>query len=101
MMSVEGMIGQAIKYKRILEFSYNGHFRVVEPHVPGVSNGKLQFLGYQISGSSSSGGIPQWRRFDLDRIRNLVISDQVFPGRRPFPSGRHSPWDQELAIINP
>ena len=100
-MSIQRVIEQAIREKRLLKFDYSGHNRVVEPHVLGISNGKLQLLGYQIGGSSSSGGIPEWRRFDLENIGHLVVSEQRFPGRRPFPSGRHSAWDRELVIVDP
>jgi len=100
-MSIQKMIEQAIRDKKVLEFNYSGHNRIVEPHVLGISNGKLQLLGYQIGGSSSSGGIPEWRRFDLNNISNLVVLDQRFSGRRPFPSGRHSAWDKELMIVDP
>lgn len=93
-------IERAIQQKSLIKFTYSGHPRVVEPHVLGFSNGVLQFLGYQIEGSSSSGGaLPEWRRFDVNRITQLSIVDQKFPGRRPFPSGRHSSWDQQILIV--
>jgi len=61
----------------------------------------VQFLGYQIGGSRSSGGsLPEWRRFDLAKISGLSITDQKFPGRRPFPSGRHSAWDREILVVD-
>jgi hypothetical protein len=94
-------IEQAIKTKAIVEFNYKGHQRVVEPHVLGISKGDLQILGYQVGGTSSSGGIPEWRRFDLSGMTSLAIADRKFPGRRPFPSGRHSSWDQEILIVAP
>ncbi|WP_313323353.1 hypothetical protein [Stutzerimonas nitrititolerans] len=94
-------IERAIKEKAVVEFSYGGHSRKVEPHVLGIKDGELQILGYQIGGSSSSGGpLPEWRRFDLRKITGLIISVQKFPGRRPFPSGRHSSWDRELLIVS-
>tara|TARA_R110001606_G_scaffold345151_2_gene493968 strand:- start:30897 stop:31196 length:300 start_codon:yes stop_codon:yes gene_type:complete len=94
-------IEEAIRSKSIVEFSYGNHRRVVEPHVVGVINGAVQMLGYQIGGSSSSGGIPEWRRFDLNRINGLSSTGQNFAGRRPFPSGQHSPWDYEILVVDP
>ena len=94
-------VEEAIRTKSVIEFHYGDHHRVVEPHVMGVSNGTLKVLCYQIDGSSSSGGIPEWRRFDLDRINNLVITNQHFPGRRPIPSGRHSSWDRVISVVDP
>jgi predicted DNA-binding transcriptional regulator YafY len=93
-------IEQAIRSKSIVEFNHGGHWRVVEPHVLGVSGGSVQLLGYQIGGSSSSGGIPEWRRFELSRILGLSITNDTFPGRRPFPSGRHSSWDRQILVVD-
>lgn len=96
---MEQILKAAIANKQLVEFSYSGHQRIAEPHVLGISGGALQFLGYQVGGSSSSGGIPEWRRFDLSKISNLKPLQQAFAGKRPFPSGKHSSWDQQLAIV--
>lgn len=90
----------AIRSKAVVEFNYGGHHRVVEPHVLGVSGGVMQFLGYQIGGTSSSGGLPEWRRFDLNKISGFSLTDQLFPGRRPFPSGQHSSWDYQILVVD-
>lgn len=96
----EQLIEQAIRSKSIVEFAYKDHRRVVEPHVLGVKDGLLQILGYQVGGTSSSGGsLPEWRRFDLGKMVGLVITDNHFAGRRPFPSGRHSAWDREILVV--
>ena len=95
------LIEQAIRSKSVISFTYSGHPRVSEPHVLGIKGGAVQFLGYQIGGSSNSGGpLPEWRRFDLAKISGLSITDQKFPGRRPFPSGRHSAWDNEILVVD-
>lgn len=95
------LIEQAIRSKSLVSFTYSGHSRVAEPHVLGVKGGVVQFLGYQTGGSSSSGSpLPEWRRFDLAKIAGLSISDQKFPGRRPFPSGNHSAWDTEIFVVD-
>lgn len=93
------LLEAAIRNKSVIEFSYSNHHRIVEPHVLGVNGDTLQFLGYQIGGTSNSGGIPEWRRFDLNRMSNLVITNQSFPGPRPFPSGRHSTWDRQILVV--
>ena len=97
---MEKILASAIIKKQLVEFRYSGHQRIAEPHVLGVSGGALQFLGYQVGGSSSSGGIPEWRRFDLAKMSNLKTLDQSFPGKRSFPSGRHSHWDIQLAVVS-
>lgn len=96
---MENQIIAAIKAKKVLSFTYDSFPRVVEPHVYGIQDGIAEFLGYQIRGSSSSGGLPNWRRFKLHLIQNLRLLDEEFPGRRSFPSGKHSRWDQRIAVV--
>lgn len=50
------IIERAIREKSVVTFNYGGHSRHVEPHILGVNGGSLQLLGYQIGGSSRSGG---------------------------------------------
>ncbi|TGB33982.1 hypothetical protein C6946_09175 [Burkholderia thailandensis] len=97
---MESAILRAITDKKLIEFYYNGLHRVAEPHVYGVLNGVKQLLAYQTGGQSNNGGIPDWRRFDLGHISQLVVLAQSFPGRRPIPSGRHSSWDVRIAIVD-
>lgn len=97
---MEGKIIAAVKAKKVLSFTYDGLLRVVEPHVYGIQNGIAEVLGYQIRGSSSSGGLPNWRRFKLQLIQNLRLLDEEFPGRRSVPSGKHSRWDQQIIIVD-
>lgn len=97
---MNGAIEQAILNKVLVEFSYSGHPRLIEPHVLGINGGVLQVLGYQVGGSSSSGGIPEWRRFDLPKISGLRVTAKTFPGKRPFPSGKHSSWDRQIVIVS-
>lgn len=94
------VIEQAITSKSLVEFLYSGHIRIVEPHVLGVNGGTTQLLGYQVGGSSSSGGIPEWRRFDLPRMSGLKIRNESFPGKRPYPSGKHSSWNRQIAVVS-
>lgn len=94
------IIQQAIASKKLMEFTYSGHPRLIEPHVLGINAGVIQVLGYQVGGSSGSGGIPEWRRFDLLKISRLKVSTQTFSGRRPFPSGKHSSWDHQIAVVS-
>lgn len=97
---MERLIQQAIAAKNLIEFVYSGHPRLVEPNVLGVNGGVTQLLGYQVGGSSSSSVIPEWRRFDLPGISGLKLTSTSFSGRRPFPSGKHSSWDRQIAIVS-
>jgi phosphoketolase len=97
---MENIIIAAIKEKKILSFTYSGYPRIVEPHIYGTNEGARQLLGYQIRGSSSSGGaLPEWRRFKIFAMQNLQILNEIFPGRRSYPSGKHSHWDEQILIV--
>ena len=97
---MENLILEAIASKQLIEFYYHNLPRIAEPHVYGVTNGVRQVLGYQTGGQSSNGGLPDWRRFDLNQMSRLAILPQIFPGRRPIPSGKHSSWDSRIAIVD-
>lgn len=47
---MEQLIQQAIATKKLIEFVYTGHPRLIEPHVLGVNGGITQVLGYQVGG---------------------------------------------------
>lgn len=98
--SMNDLIRTAIAEKRIIEFDYDGYHRIAEPHIYGVLNGINELLTFQLRGGSSSGGIPDWRRFKLQGISNLKLLDEHFPGKRPHPSGVHSSFDRRFYIVD-
>ena len=98
---MQTVLASAIASKKVVEFSYSGHLREVEPHVLGILDGKVQLLSYQIGGSSSSGGIPEWRRFDVSKMTGVRERNKAFAGARPVPSGMHSSWDRQIAVVAP
>lgn len=73
-------ICQAIEEMRLLEFTYRGHHRVVEPHTHGIDRkGRESLSAYQVSGTSGSGGVPDWRLFRTSGITFLIfISKEIF-----------------------
>jgi len=99
--SIKHTIKDAIRNKNVIEFYYDGYNRIAEPHVHGISNGQYEILTYQIDGGSKSGGIPDWRRIKAFEIADLRVTDRKFKGRRPFPSGKHSPFDEIFDIVDP
>jgi hypothetical protein len=99
MTATEDMLVAAIHDQRVVEFEYGSRHRIAEPHTLGVStSGVKQLLSYQIGGESRSGGLPDWRRFDLDGILDLTVREQGFP-RRPTPSGEHARWETLIAFV--
>lgn len=93
-------IRSAIRECRMLKFAYGGHSRIAEPHVAGIKDGREGMLAYQTGGTSSSGGLPTWKRFYLDGISQLKTLDETFPGRRETPTNMHSPWDETYEIVD-
>ena len=81
----------AIEQRKIVEFTYQGFPRRVQPAAFGVGNrkGKETLHAYQIGGGSKRGGIPYWRNFHVEGIQSLKVLDEVFgpnpPGFNPDP----------------
>jgi hypothetical protein len=74
----------AIENRNLLEFYYDGHYRLVEPHTYGCSSKGNDILSaYQIEGTSEEGGIPDWRLFTTSEIIGLRKTDFTFSGTRP------------------
>ncbi|MEO0300282.1 MAG: hypothetical protein ABIM58_05845 [candidate division WOR-3 bacterium] len=82
---MDDLICKAIKSKRIIKFNYEGFERIVEPHTYGIhkDTGNKVLSAYQIGGYSSSGKIPSWRLYLVDKITNLKITDKIFTEPRP------------------
>ena len=99
-MGIGSTIIEAIETKKMLQFNYHGYERIVEPHVYGTKNGKDALQSYQVSGKSSSGGLPQWRRFFLDDLHDIKILNESFPGKRDYPSGIHSSFDNIIKLVD-
>lgn len=72
------LIVLAISQHKIIKFNYHHEERIVEPHHYGYLNGKLQLHAYQIDGGSESGGIPEWRNFEIDQIEHLAQQNESF-----------------------
>lgn len=74
---------EAIENYYILEFDYNGHHRIVEPHTYGVNHKGNEILAaYQIEGTSDKGDVPVWKQFTTDKISNLKVLNETFSGTR-------------------
>ncbi len=81
--SVEGLVREALRTRRILQFRYHDHPRRVEPHALGrMKDGTLVLLAWQSSGGSRSEPPPGWRNFQLADIGAPELRDETFV-RRP------------------
>ncbi len=87
---------QAISARKTIKFYYDGHVRNVEPHACGnFSNGNTVLVGYQYSGGSNSGSIPDWRTFTVAEISSLEVMGLTFDNDRPG----YNPRDQRFIKV--
>lgn len=90
------IIIEAIENRKLLEFFYNDHHRVVEPHTFGVSKkGNENLSAFQIDGTSERNNVPDWGLFTIDKIVNLKIRNETFDGARP----KYSKGDSRMIEI--
>lgn len=92
---MQAKICEAIEHNQIVEFSYDGLFREVEPHLVGIRNGKPTLSSFQIGGRSKSGNIPGWRPFTIPKIRALEVTSRTFGG----PRQGYNPNDSRMSSI--
>jgi hypothetical protein len=99
--SVDGQLRFAIAGKRLLELTYKGSTRLVEPHDYGVQKGKVRLFAYQLRstfvqpGKSAMG----WRMLDVPSIERCVVTDQTFKGSRGTAEQSHNVWDVIYARV--
>lgn len=97
-MQIDALIREAIAQYRLLAFDYNGRPRVVEPHLYGAVGGVLQLQAFQVGGSSSSGSLPEWRLFRVEKMLRAELLESHFAGPRQD-SARSRRFDQVLANV--
>ena len=77
-------ICRAVLERRIIEFTYKGTLRTVEPHMVAFNkNGELTLSAWFLHGSSESREGPGWRAYLLSEISNLALAETTFSGPRP------------------
>lgn len=75
------IICDAIHNRQMLEFTYHGHPRVVEPHAYGLSLARNEVIRcYQTGGTSRSGEV--WKLLKVDEIESLTVTEKHFVGER-------------------
>jgi len=78
-------ICNAIRERRLIRFYYDGYERFVQPHAYGIhkDTGNEVLRAYQVGGDSSSGDIPDWRLYIVNKISNVEVIDEVFENTAP------------------
>ncbi|HKD79947.1 MAG TPA: WYL domain-containing protein [Candidatus Angelobacter sp.] len=90
----------AIHERRLLRFAYKNQIRIAEPQDYGLQKGVVHLFTYQVGGQSSSGTLPDWRKFAVQNISRLELLDKTFAGSRSVPSHRHQNWDVLFARVD-
>jgi predicted DNA-binding transcriptional regulator YafY len=81
---MNNIIIEAIENRKLLEFCYKDHYRLVEPHTFGVSSkGNENLSVFQIDGTSERNNVPDWGLFTIDKIVDLKVLNETFEGTRP------------------
>ena len=77
------VICDAIRNRCVLTFTYDGLYRIVEPHAYGLSRARNEVIRcYQTGGTSHSDKLPAWRLMKVAEIRFLAVTEQHFVGER-------------------
>ena len=86
------LICQAISHRRLLDVTYRGRLRLVEPYAHGVSrDGREMLVAFQRVGGSASGQGEGWKAFHVDEVEELRIVDVPFVVNQPgYREGGHS-----------
>jgi len=71
---------EAIKARLEIEFTYDGHHRVVRPAAHGthIDTGNESLRGYQVAGTSKTRMPPLWDMFTVSKIVNLKVTQRRF-----------------------
>jgi hypothetical protein len=88
----------AIANKRLLQLTYSGVSRTVEPHDYGRDKSVERLLAYQLDASGETKK-PGWRLFDVAKIERCAVLDQTFAGSRGTAHRNHKSWDELYARV--
>ena len=93
--SIDEQLRHAIANKHLIEVSYNGKRRIVEPHDYGIHNGAERLLVYQLRSvpASSDRQAIGWRLLDVSKIQSCVALTQSFLGSRGQAHRNRLKWE--------
>lgn len=75
---------EALRTRSVLALRYNGHDRLVEVHVVGISRDRHEIMrAWQISGGSVSGHVVGWKMILLANATEARVTKQRSRAPRP------------------
>lgn len=77
-MTTEETICHAIKNRIVIQFSYEGYSRIVEPFTLGYhkDTSNLVLSAYGVGGYSKSQSEPPWRLYIVNQISGITFTNQ-------------------------
>ena len=93
---IDHQLRTAIAQKRLIEFTYQGMWRVAEPHDYGIQHGVVRVFVYQVKSAPFQRG---WRMLDVAKIEQLNVLEQAFKGSRRDEHSHHFHWDTLFARV--
>ena len=96
-MTINEIICQAITERTVIQFSYDGQIRIVEPFTLGYhkDTGKLVLSAYRVGGYSKSQSDPPWRLYIIEDLRNLSLTGKQAESYRQG----YNPRDSRMSSI--
>ncbi|HXI55455.1 MAG TPA: hypothetical protein VNO55_05320 [Polyangia bacterium] len=90
-------ICEAIRAKRMLEFDYDGHHRVVQPYCHGFTRKGAETLrAVQVNAGGRSGGRGYGKLWTVAKVQNLRVAISTFDAEDPD----YNPNDTALLEIH-
>lgn len=94
---MNGTICAAISRRAIIQFTYDGGTRTVEPHAHGTSTAGNEVLrGFQTAGASQSGESVGWKLYTIAKISALREAGGTFSANRPH----YNPNDEAMSVVH-
>jgi hypothetical protein len=91
------LICEAIRNRWLLEFSYHGLQRIVEPYCHGINHrGEEMLRAVQIAGSSASGGLGFGKLWRVKEVHQLCATGRPFSPSDP----NYNPNDTAMKTIH-
>ena len=90
-------ICDAIAGRNLLQISYNGGMRTIEPHCHGISTaGNESLRAFQTGGHSNSGKPVDWKMITVAKILSINIMQERFVANRPG----YNPNDKGMSSVH-
>lgn len=98
---IDRLVRTAIAERRLLQLTYKGKTRIVEPHDYGVQDGKTRLFVYQLRvvGESESAKTRGWRLLEFPDITACAVLEETFKGSRGGSHQKHMSWDVLYARV--